>query len=392
MIDFNEKEKEVLKLREEGYSYGEITKLTKLCKSTVAYLAKKHLRQSQVKQEKTKHKEKTDYEEVVCSVIKTATSMSELCKLLGKRPTNNNYLALKKIIEKYNIDISHFSTISTPKTQSKKISDDEYFVLDNNVLKGSSKVKARLLKNNIKEHKCEYCGNTEWNSQPIPLELHHINGNRYDNRLENLQLLCPNCHAQTDTYAGKNINKPRKKYICQCCGKEFYYGEGSSKHSRQYCSKECRDKFSGMKNQYVKQDNTAHIIRPNAEQILEDYRIFGSFTKIGEKYNVSDNTIKKWFKKYKLPYKCQEIRSLIIEKYGKQPHWQSYLYDENGMRKNMSYKKIDVYDKNGQFFKTYNCAKDVLQDLNLNRIDSIRDVCAGRRSSYCGYVFKYHQD
>ena len=60
-------------------------------------------------------------------------------------------------------------------------------------------------KENIKEYKCECCGNTEWNKKPIALELHHVNGIKNDLRLENLQILCPNCHAFTDNYRGKNI-------------------------------------------------------------------------------------------------------------------------------------------------------------------------------------------
>lgn len=71
----------------------------------------------------------------------------------------------------------------------------------------SNKVRIKLLKEGYKEHKCENCGLTTWLDQPIPLELHHIDGNRNNNVLENYQLLCPNCHALTDSYRGKNSSK-----------------------------------------------------------------------------------------------------------------------------------------------------------------------------------------
>ena len=67
------------------------------------------------------------------------------------------------------------------------------------------KLRNRLLQENIKEYKCECCGLSKWNNLPIPLELHHIDGNRHNHKLENLKLLCPNCHSQTETFRGKNI-------------------------------------------------------------------------------------------------------------------------------------------------------------------------------------------
>ena len=67
------------------------------------------------------------------------------------------------------------------------------------------KLKNRLLQEGYKKYQCECCGLSEWNNLPIPLELHHKDGNRTNHKLENLMLLCPNCHAQTDTYRAKNI-------------------------------------------------------------------------------------------------------------------------------------------------------------------------------------------
>jgi 5-methylcytosine-specific restriction endonuclease McrA len=65
-------------------------------------------------------------------------------------------------------------------------------------------VKARLLRLGLKHAVCEGCGLTAWRDAPLPLELHHVNGDGHDNRLENLQLLCPNCHSQTDNWGGRN--------------------------------------------------------------------------------------------------------------------------------------------------------------------------------------------
>jgi DNA-binding CsgD family transcriptional regulator len=67
--------------------------------------------------------------------------------------------------------------------------------------RGRHNLKSRLLEAGVKTPRCERCGLTEWRGRPLPFALHHANGDRYDNRLENLQLLCPNCHGQVDTRA-----------------------------------------------------------------------------------------------------------------------------------------------------------------------------------------------
>lgn len=66
-------------------------------------------------------------------------------------------------------------------------------------------VKRALLRERLKDNSCEACGISEWLGKPLSLALHHVNGDGRDNRLENLQLLCPNCHSQTENFAGRNV-------------------------------------------------------------------------------------------------------------------------------------------------------------------------------------------
>ena len=68
----------------------------------------------------------------------------------------------------------------------------------------SAKLKIKLFRDKLKEERCESCKLTEWMGQKIPLELHHVDGDRFNNELVNLQVLCPNCHALTDNYSGRN--------------------------------------------------------------------------------------------------------------------------------------------------------------------------------------------
>lgn len=78
--------------------------------------------------------------------------------------------------------------------------------------RGRENSKRRLIAAGLKENRCERCGISEWRGKPLSMELHHRNGDPLDNRLENLELLCPNCHAQTETYGRRNGHrrKPRE--------------------------------------------------------------------------------------------------------------------------------------------------------------------------------------
>lgn len=105
----------------------------------------------------------------------------------------------KEILEQYpDIDTSHFTG------QGWNKGTDSYELLEHNYQGKRSTIKRALI--HRRGHRCEICNLTSWMGQEIPLEVHHLNGDNKDNSPENLQLVCPNCHALTDFYRGKNIN------------------------------------------------------------------------------------------------------------------------------------------------------------------------------------------
>jgi hypothetical protein len=203
-------------------------------------------------------------------------SKAFICRELDCKPTTlDSYLLKIGIVYRGNMGL-----------KGKKIPHNKmpisYFLINGSLI-GSYKLKNLLFDNNIKEKKCENCGIIEWDGKEAPLELHHIDGNKHNNELKNIQILCPNCHAQTNTNSGKSGNRKMnrnqsntiKKNYCEC-GKEI-------KKNSKRCPTCDKIKQRKVKN------------RPTKEELVKMIKDT-SLEAVGRKYGISGNAVKKWLK------------------------------------------------------------------------------------------------
>lgn len=123
-----------------------------------------------------------------------------MCRELRCKPeTLNSYL--KKMNLVYTGNKGGKGKKNTPTRKSANV-----YLYQGSII-NTHKLRQKLLEDKLKDARCERCGGSKWLNESIPLELHHVNGDRFDNRIENLQLLCPNCHALTDNHAGRSSAK-----------------------------------------------------------------------------------------------------------------------------------------------------------------------------------------
>lgn len=143
--------------------------------------------------------------------VKTSFSLRQVIAKLGLIEAGGNYVQVRQYIAQYKLDSSHFRGklwnkglhgIGRPHIATKDI-------LINGSHFQSFKLKQRLFAEGLKQKRCEECGWAKYSEGGyLPLELDHINGDRHDNRLENLRILCPNCHSLKPTHRGRNRARP----------------------------------------------------------------------------------------------------------------------------------------------------------------------------------------
>ena len=148
-------------------------------------------------------------DEQFIEAVKNSLSYAEVLRKIGLKVAGSNYDTVKRKISELSLDTSHMTGQAWNQgekyRQVKPKQPMEEILVEHSTYVNTNHLKQRLLNEGLKEKKCECCGNSEWLDMPIALELHHINGIKDDLRIENLQILCPNCHAFTDNYRGKNI-------------------------------------------------------------------------------------------------------------------------------------------------------------------------------------------
>lgn len=268
-------------------------------------------------------------------IISDSTSVSEVLRKLDKADRGANHTLLVKFLREHpeiNTETlvgRRIQRVSRKGIPLQKLSE----ILIENGSGNSNKIKQRLIKEGVKEKKCELCNNTEWLGMPIPLDLHHINGNHFDNRLENLIILCPTCHRLSENWGSKNSSidlimkniaeqtaedkmkllqareeqrqkeiienklrrgeirktpiKEKEQKFCLQCGKEII-GRGTK-----YCSKQCAN-IAAQKSNITK------------NEILEASQHTKSMIQLGKRFNMTDNAIRKWLKKYDILNEVKE--------------------------------------------------------------------------------------
>lgn len=217
-------------------------------------------------------------DEQLIEAVKSSKNMRELLSSLNVAISGSMSNIVKKRLAHLNIDTSHWNKKWNPQFTifgRKNVPLDEIF--KSNSPWSPNFIRQTIRKNNLIEYKCNICGIETWNNLQITLQLDHINGDRKDNRLENLRYLCPNCHSQTPTWGTKSR---KEVFNCLSCGRTITKG-----------ATQCLSCANSIKISPTK------IIWPSIEELLKLLETF-TYVDLSKQLGVSDNAIRKHIRKY----------------------------------------------------------------------------------------------
>lgn len=144
-------------------------------------------------------------------ICKSKNTLADIIRSFDLSPEAGNYITLRRRIKKENIDISHIKLgISSNRNRKFGRKYTKEYILSGEKIESKSikELKKYLIEYKILDKVCKLCGQEDkWNNLPLVLQLDHIDGNRENNLVDNLRLLCPNCHSQTNTFSGKKTGK-----------------------------------------------------------------------------------------------------------------------------------------------------------------------------------------
>lgn len=274
---------------------------------------------------------------------------------------------IKKRIKELGCTTEHFKQTNSSGWIPHKLVLEDVFA-QNSCTNSSHTVRKLVLRHNLLPYKCALCGITEWAGKPISLQLHHENGIKTDNRLENLKFLCPNCHAQTDNYGSKN------------------------KQTQPTQTKRIVVENISHKNKYSAEETNKETMtkRPNKET-LEFLINNHTNVEIGKMYNVAPQTISKWMKVYGIERKkyFELISEDLRKQYekGKTIHELAETYNvaSNTMREylhklgfkfNGNLIPINIYDyKTNKYICTCKSIEEAMRHFKYHSFKTIKKAC-----------------
>lgn len=207
--------------------------------------------------------------------VRHSRTIAEVLRRLGLQVRPGNYATVHQLVEKFALDVSHWDPIGVIREKSRERGIQRAIPLAELLIEDSpyqtNKLKRRLLQEDMLENRCALCGVDEWQGKPLTLQLDHINGIANDHRLENLRLLCPNCHSQTRTFCRRK-RKSEYRECPECGGRKCATGS---------MCRQCTDILHPPKIQWPQADELMRMV----EQ--------ASYSSVARQLGVSDNAVRK---------------------------------------------------------------------------------------------------